>query len=111
MSDSNETESQEKDFILINDTMKHEALDRCLMLSDILSNHLFDHPFVQAIPEFKNTLDGILDEMMDFYQEMANFELNDQIKYYYEEDDIYSDDDENEDDDDDHSLDKEKEQA
>lgn len=77
--------TENENFIEIDETIRHEALDRCLMISDILGAHLLEHPFIETNEQLSGKIQVILDNLLEVYEEISEAVIVEGTKYAIEE--------------------------
>lgn len=81
--ETNETDNGE--YIIMDETYKAQALDRCIMISDILNTHLFEHPFIQTTDGLSEKIEAIMNSLAEVYDEIEEHEIEPDTKYYFED--------------------------
>ena len=52
--------------------MEHEALDRVSIAIGIISDYLYDHPYIVSNPEYHKKIEDVTDILNSIYQEIGN---------------------------------------
>lgn len=57
---------------MLDEFHRHEALDRCSLLVDVISVHLLDHAYIQAHPEYAKKIEESARILFEVYQSIGS---------------------------------------